>query len=97
MRLRQGVPVHAVAHHARAERKSTRDRGAIKGDPRRIRYPCHEHHPVTCEYSPDQQLLRKIVGRFVTIKMNAGAQKTAQTSKEPSEMDGPNLPFLYQG
>jgi hypothetical protein len=48
-------------------------------------------------FSPDQQLLGKIEGRFVAIRMSANAHKTARTSKEPMEMDGPSLPFLYQG
>jgi hypothetical protein len=37
------------------------------------------------EFFPDQQLLGKIEGRFVTIRMHADAQKTARTSKEPME------------
>jgi hypothetical protein len=49
------------------------------------------------DLSPDQQLLGKIEGRFVAIRMRADAQKTARTIKEPIEMDGPSLPFLYQG
>jgi hypothetical protein len=49
------------------------------------------------DFFPDQQLLGKIEGRFVTIRMQANTQKTARTSKEPMEMDGPSLPFLYQG
>jgi hypothetical protein len=49
------------------------------------------------DFSAYQQLLRKIEGRFVTIRMHADAQKPAQTSKEPMGMDGPSLPFLYQG
>ena len=49
------------------------------------------------DFSPDQQLLGKIEGRFVTIRMHAHAQKPAQTSKEPIGMDGPSLPLLYQG
>jgi hypothetical protein len=48
-------------------------------------------------FSPDQQLLGKIAGRFVAIRMSANAHKTAGSSKEPMEMDGPSLPFLYHG
>jgi hypothetical protein len=49
------------------------------------------------DFSSDQQLLGKIEGRFVAIRKSANAHKTARTSKEPMEMDGPSLPFLYQG
>jgi hypothetical protein len=49
------------------------------------------------DLSPEQQLLGKIEGRFVAIRMHADAQKTARTVKEPMEMEGPSLPFLYQG
>jgi hypothetical protein len=49
------------------------------------------------DVSPDRQLLGKIEGRFVTIRMHADAQKTARTSKETMERDVPSLPFLYQG
>jgi hypothetical protein len=49
------------------------------------------------DFSPDKQLLRKIVGHFVAISMRANTQKAARTSKELMERDYPSLPFLYQG
>jgi hypothetical protein len=43
------------------------------------------------DFSPDKQLLRKIVGHFVAISMRASTQKAARTSKELMERDYPSL------